>query len=333
MKPTMERYKRIRRKGLVLLKSVHTRELIIFSGFVLISLIFWMLQTSQDMYEIGIRVPIKLTNQPKDIILSSDLPEEIAVTIKDKGVAFLRLKKRKIDTIKIDYSTLKVEKSILQIPTSGLLDAIRKTLPVTRQIINIEPSSIQLFIATPEAKEFDVVLRSAFTPAPNYIQSGEVSYSPMKVQVHAPSDMLDSIRVITTEFTQHKDLNDTLTTFLQLEQIEGAKFSTDKIKVVVPIEEFTEKSLLLNVTAKNIPPNYQLRCFPPKVTLTCLVGLSKFVGLTDSLFSVGVDYADFKNRANEQLAVQLLETPSYVHNVRIEPDSVEFILEEIYRYD
>ena len=67
------------------LLSRNSREFLIFLFFVFVSFCFWLLQVLNDDYETEFSVPLRLKNVPSDVVLTSELPDELRIGVKDRG--------------------------------------------------------------------------------------------------------------------------------------------------------------------------------------------------------------------------------------------------------
>lgn len=61
------------------LLSRNSREFLIFLFFVFVSFCFWLLQVLNDDYETEFSVPLRLKNVPSDVVLTSELPDELRI--------------------------------------------------------------------------------------------------------------------------------------------------------------------------------------------------------------------------------------------------------------
>ena len=80
---------RTERKIRIFLLRKESREFLIFLFFVFVSASFWLLQTLDDHYETEFSVPIKLKNVPQDVVITSDLPSDLRVTVGDRGTVLI----------------------------------------------------------------------------------------------------------------------------------------------------------------------------------------------------------------------------------------------------
>ena len=107
-----------------------TRDILIFLFFVLICTIFWFVRELADSFSTEIVMPVQLTDVPEGIIITTDVPHEIRLTLHDKGVELvpLLLRGSTASTIPLPFSTVISTKS----PVRGMICSLRST-PRPRQ--------------------------------------------------------------------------------------------------------------------------------------------------------------------------------------------------------
>jgi hypothetical protein len=79
------------------------------------------------------------------------------------------------------------------------------------------------------------------------------------------------------------------------------------------------------VTGK--PANAKIKLFPSEVQVAFLVGLSRYAGITPNDFYVTVPFAELKDGVTS-VPVQLGKKPDLVNDLKITPQSVEFLIEK-----
>ena len=92
------------------------KQFLVFTFFLFLSGIFWLITTMNDTYEKEIKIPIQVSNVPKNVVLTSTAIDTLRVTVRDKGWVILsylygdRLKmlslKYSIDLILVNAYTL-----------------------------------------------------------------------------------------------------------------------------------------------------------------------------------------------------------------------------------
>ena len=72
-----------------------------------------------------------------------------------------------------------------------------------------------------------------------------------------------------------------------------------------------------------------LRAFPSKVQVTFQVGLSRFREVNASDFVVNVSYEELLKLGTDKYTVKLKSLPRGVSHVRIHPEQVDFLIEQL----
>ena len=110
-------------------------------------------------------------------------------------------------------------------------------------------------------------------------------------------------------------------------------YSPDSVMVYAPQEildtittAYTES--VVPVRGVNFPPDKVLRTFPSKVQVTFQVGLSHFKAITAEDFFIGVTYEELLNNKGEKCPVKLKSVPRYVNHVRLNPQEVDYLIEQ-----
>ncbi len=94
------------------------------------------------------------------------------------------------------------------------------------------------------------------------------------------------------------------------------------------LDVYAEKSVEVPVRGVNFPPDKVLRTFPSKVQVTFQVGLSHFKAITAEDFFIGVTYEELLNNKGEKCPVKLKSVPRYVNHVRLNPQEVDYLIEQ-----
>jgi len=92
------------------------------------------------------------------------------------------------------------------------------------------------------------------------------------------------------------------------------------------IEKFTEGTLEVPVTVKNLPKNIKINYFPKSIPVSFYVQLSKYNEVTVDDFAIECNYDEIKNTQRTFFTPRLIEYPDIVKNARLKQDKVEFIL-------
>ena len=84
--------RRIPKYSRIIIKKLCNKQTFIFLFFLALSTAFWFLQVLNEVHEEDFELRINQNNLPKGIVITSDLPSSIRVTIKDRGATLLNYK-------------------------------------------------------------------------------------------------------------------------------------------------------------------------------------------------------------------------------------------------
>ena len=304
-------------------------EALIFFFFILLSLGFWMLQSLQQDYEIELSIPVRYKNVPPDVAFTTTPPDVIRVKVKDKGSVLLNYTVGR-NFMPIEIGMKKGSPSgELKLSRKDLESDIQKQLMATTSLIGFEPQTITLKYNPRDKKVVPVVFNGDIQTEPGFLLD-TLLLTPSTVEVYASKTVLDTLVSVRTKYIVIKRAKKKVTENIQLEKMEGITASPDVVTLTAQVEEYTEKTLEVPVICSDLPSNLTLRTFPSSVQLTCNVPLSRFKDITENDFLVDVKYADLEKNLNGVLPVTLERKPSWVRQVSLYPEKIEFVLEQNY---
>lgn len=311
------------------LSRAQSREVLTFLFFLSLSFFFWMLQSMNEETEGNFIVPIKYKNVPTEYIFTNLPPDQLNLRIRDKGVVLLNYSfAKRFQPLEIDFAQFKNKDGITYILQDQILGLLRKQLLVRSSVVSMQPDSINLYYSELMGKKVPVLFDGDLGSGQQSQLGRNIQIVPDSVEVYAPEAILDTIYSVKTAFVTLRQLVDTADLVLNLVDRFGAKYSTNSVNVVIPVEEFTEKEFLIPIRVMGVPDSLTLRTFPSVAKISCFVTLSNFKDVYAGLFEVIVDYQESLNSATNRVPLEVIRAPDIVTNVRIEPEDVEFILEE-----
>jgi YbbR domain-containing protein len=140
--------------------------------------------------------------------------------------------------------------------------------------------------------------------------------------------VLDTIVQINTEHKQLENITQTLVTTIPLKKHHSQlQYSEKKVKITIPVEQFTEGEVKKELVVKNLPDSIVLRTFPRTIHITYLVGLSNYENVIPELFKVTVDYNDIE-KDSERIPVKVEKAPDYLKSYSYSPHKVDYIIEK-----
>ena len=322
--------KNLQAKVKAFFQSYLWKKTLTFLFFLSLAFGFWMLQSLQRPFEIGIDVPIHYINIPKEIVLDNNAPTEIKVTIRDKGTTLLKytVGKKKHEGIEIDLEKINLKKSTYTIFAKELATKISNYLPTNAILVSGIPDFLNIEYQALQKKKLPVALSGKLTPASGFLLVDTVLFTPAKVAAHGAKDVLDSLFAIYTENISIENINSPIKKKINLIAPKGITLEVTEVELNVSAEEFTEKVIQIPVICRNLPHNYKIHIFPPTVEIIIPVTLVNYGKIDAINFEIGIDYLDLIKSQNYTTNVTLLKKPDWIKSYRLNPEKVEFLIEQ-----
>lgn len=309
------------------LLSATSKEFLIFLFFVFIASVFWLFQVLNDNYEGQISMKLDLKNVPDNAVLTSELPPEIKVRLKDRGMVLLNYWVNSVSAIPIDFEEYEGQGNQVVVSQSALKQKIKNVLSQSTELVSIYPDTLSYIYATGDGKKVPVRLKGKITVDPRYYIA-DVVYQPDSVMVYAPSEILDTISAAYTSSVVFEQVKDTTTQKVLLQKQKGVKFVPDFSEIRLLADVYSEKTLEVPVRGINFPANKVLRTFPSKVNVTFQVGLSHFRTVNPDDFFIAVSYEELIRGNKSKCTPHLKAFPKIIKHPRVSPEEVDFIIEE-----
>lgn len=304
------------------------REFLIFLFFVAISFGFWMLQTLDGNFETEFTIPLRLKDVPKDVVITSDLQDEVRVKVEDRGTVLLNyMLGRSFLPISINFSDYENSSSRVVLPYEDLRKRVSSQLNSTTKLLSVYPDSIGFVYSQGKFKKVPVSVSGKITPGIQYYIS-DIKLSPDSVIVYAPAEVLKTVQTAYTMPLDCEDLTENTSLRTSLKKIDGAKYDPSFCDVSVSVDMYSEKTVEVTVVGIGFPANKTLRTFPSKVKVTFKVGLSGYSSVNADDFFIGVKYSDLLKTSKDNIDLVVTTTNPNVSNIRVVPSSVDYLIEE-----
>ena len=301
------------------------REFLIFLFFFALSAVFWLLQTLNETFETEVVVPLKLNNVPSNLIITSDLPDELHVTVQDKGSILMKyLYGQPLTPVTVDYKNYDFGGMAgrVQVQEAEVRRAIAAQLFSSTRIQSIKPDTLEFFYNRGLKKQVPVLIS-----AQQYYLRHVVA-KPDSVVVFAPSSILDTLQAAYTQNFYQAGLVESKNLQIPVRPIRGAKFIPDVLDVQIDVDIYTEKTVEVPIVGVNFPADKDLRTFPSKVKVTFKVGSKSYKSITADDFVLVISYEELINNESSKIPLHLKSIPEGVSSVRIHPSEVDYLLEQ-----
>lgn len=310
-------------------KKLSSKETFLFLFFVVIAALFWILLSFNNNITRDITINV-VVNKPKSITLINDVPTTVTVTVKDRGLSFLKSFFQSTPTIELDLSKYLNEKnSAMEIAPNQLINEVRRAINNEATIIKVIPESIVSKYTTLPGKKVpinwednieNIIPDKQFVINPDLIKT-----DPDSAIVYALDQAtLFKVNEVDISTVEVANLTSTFTKEVTIKGINNVKIVPDRVKLTVPVEPLIRKDFNASISLRNQPHGVRVLVFPPSIDVTFLVPQSHYrdpVNLT-----VIVDYNDIDPK-NNKVNIKLGEVSGNYTNVTLPIDSVNYLIE------
>ncbi len=306
------------------------REMLVFLFFLFVSFCFWAMQAMNEALDVEISVPLQLKDVPENVIITTELPPQLQVTIRDRGAALLHyFRDRELDTVEISFAKYQNGASTARviIPQAETSHDVQTQLAATAQIISIRPDTLEFYYNRGIHRKLPVKLCAHIsTDKQHYLRSADIS--PDSVIVYAPQSVLDTMRAAYTMDMNLKNLSHTTTEEISLHAMKGVRHVPESVQVTAKVDYYTEKTVEVPIIGLNFPADRRLKTFPSKAKVTFRVGSTDYANFNADSFVLAITYEELLNNEPEKFALQLKSLPEGISGVRIYPKEVDYLIEQ-----
>ena len=310
---------------LILLRS---KSFLTFLFFLTLSTAFWCFEAFKEVNTVEISVPLRLTNIPENVVVTTELPKDVRITLRDKNSSlFFYRYFQTMAPVEIDFSHYANPSCHVRLPKEDVRRGLKSNFETSTELLGLRPDTLEYFYSYGTSKTVDTRLQGKLAPADGYYIVRQELH-PALATVYATERQLDTISAALTLPYYHTDLTESFSTQIYLQDVKGAKFLPDTVRLSVEVDRLVEKTLALPVQPLNFPEDVRLRTFPMKVNVTFQVGMKEFRNVTEADFKLVLDANDLTDATANTCAVRIVEQPAAAFRLRLSQSEVEFLIEK-----
>ena len=304
------------------------KQLFTFLFFLLLSASFWLILTLNENYEKELKIPVRITNVPRNVMLTSPSVDTIRTIVRDKGWVLLNYMYGEYHyNVKIDFRSYDKSYGRGVVPNADLKRCIEQTLESSSTVTSVKPEKLEFFYNNGERKRVPVHWNGRVIPEQLFFIS-HVDYTPDSVDVFASREKLDSIRLVYTEPLNYVGFRDTLAVNCKLSHAADVKVVPERIRLVFHTDLLTEESIDVPIKCINLPEGKTLRTFPAKVPVNFVAGISQIRELTPDEFSVIADYLEIEQNNSDKCNIYLKNVPRGISRATLGIKQVDYLIED-----
>lgn len=191
-------------------------------------------------------------------------------------------------------------------------------------VLELGQDKIDIHLDTLLSKKVPVKLDTLISFENGYYFRDSIVLTPDSIEVFGASQLIDTLAFVETEPLKMKCPEMDFTSTLKIVNPSPglAQLSTEKTKVFMPIEQYTEK--MLNIQIMVLNERDSVRLLPASVTLKCVVGVSRYNEIVPSGFRI-VAVIDNESTSTT-VPLTLVRQPSWVKSTQFTPQAVEYLI-------
>jgi YbbR domain-containing protein len=310
----------------VKLSASERRRLSAFFTCLVLAALAWVFTTLSNTYNFTVKEVLSYKNAPQKRAFHSLQPDTINTTLQGTGwqMLFSRMNKEN-KTISVDLSTLENKDYVV---LSSQLKQINDKKEFDEQVVAFSPDTLYFDFSNRAVKRVPVQLVTDIKYQRQFGQSNDISINPSYVTLSGPGNLIDNIKAWNTDSLRLDSLNETVKIRLDLRKAKEGNIGIypKSVQVVLPVDEFTEKTISVPVKLINNRDYYKVKIFPQKVKVTFTTSLNRYAEMDEDFFEASADLSLWRDRGYTTLPVKLTRVPSYCKIVKIEPQNIDFIV-------
>lgn len=311
-----------------------SHELLVFCFFLAVSFGFWLLQALNETLEREVKVNLQLDNVPDDVVIIDSLPTTVRVTLQDKGLSLARhgiYSFFRPNQVKIDFTTFDNGKKDAEVYISpyDLQRMLGRIFATSTKIQSFRPDTLHFSYNHGLSRTLPVRLAGTVKASrQNYIQG--IRVEPDSVRVFAPAIILDTMNAVYSETYLLDSLHATGSYQIELRKQKLLKYDPEQVSIKVRVGYYTEKTVRVPIMGLNFPADKKLRTFPAQASITFRVESGRYQQITSDDFVLATTYEELlMNAENSKLMLHLKTIPDGVSDVRISPQEVDYLIEQV----
>lgn len=313
--------------AIVKLSVSERRRLSAFFTCLVLAALAWLFTNLSNPYNFTVKRVINYKNIPQKRAFHSLQSDTIAITVKGTGWEML------FSEMNDDNKTINVNLRPLDNSNYISLSSQIKQLNVNNEnhdVVDINPDTLYFDFLNRTVKRVPVKLVSDIHYQRQFGQSNSTIIKPAYVTLDGPSNRIDKITEWYTDSLVAENVNETIRAKINLQPSSEGNITIypKAVEAVVPVDEFTEKTLQIPVKLLNNREYYNVKIFPQKVKVTFITSLKRYAETDENFFEADADLDLWKNQSYTTLPVKLIRVPAFCKVISIDPPNIDFIVKK-----
>jgi len=314
--------------AIIKLSATERRRLSAFFTCMVLAIFAWIFTVLSNNYNYTVKGVLNFKNTPQKRAFHSLQSDTVNVAVNGSGWEML-FSKMNIENkiVSVDLQTLENKSYVV---LNSQIDQINNKKEINQQITGFNPDTLYFDFSNRKEKRVPVHLETAIKYLHQFSQSGNITIKPAYVIINGPADVIDKITEWRSDTLKADSVAETVNTSVSLQPVNEGNISIypKNVQVVIPVDEFTEKTVLIPVKLINNFNYYDVKIFPQKVKVTFTTSLSSYAETDEDFFEATADLNLWSKHGYKVLPVILTKIPDYCKIVKIEPRNIDFIIKK-----
>lgn len=297
---------------------------LVYLMFVAVATVFWFFMVMNDNVQQSIDFHLKITNVPDSVTFITDPPQNVHVSVRDKGTNLFRVTFAREPSIDVDFREYASD-GVFRVTAPDFMTLVKQAVGQTAQVINVSVDSLRLDYTMLPGRKVPIHVVADVEAQTGKVVAGKPQPSVNYALLYSTHVTLDTISQVKTMPIVRRNLDENTTESVRIQPIAGVKIVPDKIDVTIPIEPLVAKTSLVPVQVVNIPSGQSVLLFPNKVEVSYYVPMSKFNDPVKGI-AVTADYNHLTDNGNNRIKLHLSQYPPVCINPKLKTESVEYTI-------
>jgi hypothetical protein len=288
----------------------------------------WLFFSLSNRYVYQVQTLVRFVNLPENRAFNPLQSDTLRLQVEGTGWQLL-FSKLRINPQSVDIELKDLKKQNF-IELSGQIQKINTQIGSTQKVVNVNPDTLYFDFSSSTVKKIPVVFKQKIQFKSQFGISDSVQLNPAFITITGPLKELSEVKYWETEPLYLNDLSQSLDMKISLKRPLKANITIypNYVHVRLNIDEFTEKVLEIPVSIINNKEFRNVKLLPDKVKVTILSPLSNYPKTERKDFDLYVDLNNWKDDGYSQLPVRISRLPEFSKLVKIEPQTLDFIIQK-----
>lgn len=249
-------------------KLFSKHKIFAFTFAMLFSLALWFIVNMGRDYNMTMMLPIQITNLPEDIALSTEVPDNAAVSVSGEGWSLFNL------YINPPQVMLNVEAQQV-----NMFEQVRQQISSMSDVsvMQVDPMFLEIETEMRVSKKVPVVSQVDLSTGNQYGVLGSTQLTPDSITVTGPASRVEDVTEWNTVTSDIDDVSADLELTVDLESPgPGISISPVSVTFQAEIAEFTEAEVRIPVRSRGLPPGRAVTFSPSSILVRYDVPLEHF---------------------------------------------------------